>query len=93
MIILINLIEINNLSKVAVFSLYSALFRLYQKCFVQFWAPGFRKDKKLLERVQWRPMEIIRGLNHLSYEERLRQLGQFSPEKTKRGSYKCIQIS
>lgn len=92
MIILINLIWINYLSKVAVFPLYSALVRPCEEYFVQFWAPKFREDKQLLERVLWRATEIIRGLNHLSYDKRLRQLGQFSLEKTERGSYKCIQM-
>ena len=48
---------------------------------VQAWGPQHRKNVELLEQVHRRAAKMIRGLEHLSYEERLRELSLFSLDK------------
>ena len=49
-------------------------------CF-QVWGSQHRRDAELLESFQRRAIKMIRGLKHLPYKVRLRELGMFSLEK------------
>ena len=72
-------IALGEVSPEAIF-LCSALVRLCLECCVQFWAPHCKRDPSILQSVQQRATRMMKGLEHLCYEEGLekRRLGRIS---------------
>ena len=68
-------------SREVILFFYSVLVRPHLEYCIQMWSTQYRRGIDLLEHVQKMATKMIQGVEQLSYEDRLRELGLISLEK------------
>ena len=68
-------------SREVILPFYSVLMRPYLEYCIHMWSPQYRRDTELWERIHRRTTKMNHRTEHFSYEDRLRELGLFSPER------------
>ncbi|GAB0179553.1 cAMP-dependent protein kinase inhibitor alpha [Grus japonensis] len=56
-------------SREVIVLLYLTLVRTHLEYCIQLWGPQYKKDMDLLEQIQKKAVKMMRGLEHLCYEE------------------------
>jgi len=79
-----------------ILSLFSALVRPHLEYSAQFWAPEYKRDMNIQDRVQQKATKMIKRQEHLLYNERLRNKTVQPEEKKARGGllneYKYMKV-
>ncbi|KFQ76619.1 hypothetical protein N335_05439, partial [Phaethon lepturus] len=68
-------------SREGILSVCSTLVRPHLESCIQLWSPQHKKYMDLLEHLQRRATKMVKGMEHLSCEDRLRELGLLSLEE------------
>ncbi|KAF4803723.1 hypothetical protein TURU_013859 [Turdus rufiventris] len=68
-------------SREVILPVYSALVRPHLEYYIQFWGPPHKKDMDMVEKSSEEAMEMIRRLESLSYEDRLKEWRPSNLEK------------
>ena len=84
--------SVTSKSREVTLPLYSVLMRPHLEYSVLLELGASELDMELLEWVQRRAMKMIRGLEHLPKEDRLRGLGRFSLEKALGGTHSSLPV-
>ncbi|GAB0183557.1 hypothetical protein GRJ2_000821000 [Grus japonensis] len=74
-------------SREGILPLCSTLLRPHLEYCVQFWAPQYNRDIDILETVQRRVIRMIKGLDDLTYEVRVRELELFTLQERRLNVY------